>query len=307
MENILSEYAKAHKEELIGMIKTCIPMGRIIILKALLKVDQSNISILYDYFSDTSKQVKEVLVTILKDRKEEKERIVQKLSSKKAAERETAMIILCENKTDPEYKEILENALKTEKSEKLASYLRNQLHIAEIKEEGEEILAEETVEGYVKELLKGNRKRSLAWLYETPMPVVHNTKKEEISTEYMQAVLLSYSLLNPAGINQKTNLLTEVLEKKELEEFAQTLFDRWLNKGAESKKKWVLYFVSVYGGTPIVERLKYQITEWPKQARGAIAVDAVKALACNGGSVALMTVDNISRKFKYRQIKGHYA
>ncbi len=303
MENILSEYAKAHKEELIGMIKTCIPMGRIIILKALLKVDQSNISILYDYFSDTSKQVKEVLVTILKDRKEEKERIVQKLSSKKAAERETAMIILCENKTDPEYKEILENALKTEKSEKLASYLRNQLHIAEIKEEGEEILAEETVEGYVKELLKGNRKRSLAWLYETPMPVVHNTKKEEISTEYMQAVLLSYSLLNPAGINQKTNLLTEVLEKKELEEFAQTLFDRWLNKGAESKKKWVLYFVSVYGGTPIVERLKYQITEWPKQARGAIAVDAVKALACNGGSVALMTVDNISRKFKYRQIK----
>ena len=37
------------------------------------------------------------------------------------------MIILCENKTDPEYKEILENALKTEKSEKLASYLRNQL------------------------------------------------------------------------------------------------------------------------------------------------------------------------------------
>lgn len=300
----LAEYEKDHREELIEVIKKLKAFGRVLVMEGLLQADEANSFVLIDHFSDTSKQVKAALVTMLKDRKEVREQIIEKLSSKKATERETAMQILCEHKTDPEYRQLLENALKTEKSEKLAAYLKNQLYgITEQKEEK----TPETAEEYAKELLKGNRKRSLAWLYETPMPAVHNQKKEEMPVEYMQAVLLSYSTLEPAGINLKTELLTNNLDQKELELFAQAVFDRWLEKNAESKKKWVLYFASAYGGTDMIAKLKYQISEWPKNSRGAIAVDAVRALACNGSSAALMIVDGFSRKFKYRQIKNAAA
>ena len=51
-------------------------------------------------------------------------------------------------------------------------------------------------------------------------------------------------------------------------------------------------------------KLVHQINEWPKIARGAIAAEAVKALALNGSQTALLTVDGISRKFKFKQVKS---
>ena len=48
---------------------------------------------------------------------------------------------------------------------------------------------------------------------------------------------------------------------------------------------------------------KKQIEEWPQHARGAMAAEAVKALALNGSAQALLLVDQISRKFKFRQVK----
>lgn len=49
--------------------------------------------------------------------------------------------------------------------------------------------------------------------------------------------------------------------------------------------------------------LHEQIKEPPGKFRGALAVEAVKALALNGSSPALLLVDQIARKFKYRQVK----
>ncbi len=47
--------------------------------------------------------------------------------------------------------------------------------------------------------------------------------------------------------------------------------------------------------------------EWPQHARGAMAAEAVKALALNGSAQALLLVDQISRKFKFRQVKAAAA
>lgn len=82
------------------------------------------------------------------------------------------------------------------------------------------------------------------------------------------------------------------------------LFDRWIKRGAEAKKKWVLYASSIHGGIEIVANFQHYINEWPKASRGAIAAEAVKALALNTSPSALLVVDSISRKFKFRQVKN---
>ena len=46
------------------------------------------------------------------------------------------------------------------------------------------------------------------------------------------------------------------------------------------------------------------INDWPQNARGAIACDAVAALSVSPDPAALVTVDSISRKFKFRQVKA---
>lgn len=55
------------------------------------------------------------------------------------------------------------------------------------------------------------------------------------------------------------------------------------------------------------QKLQHQINDWPQHSRGAIAADAVQALALNPKPEALLIVDGISRKFKFRQVKAAAA
>ena len=68
-----------------------------------------------------------------------------------------------------------------------------------------------------------------------------------------------------------------------------------------------MYFAAIYGGDEAINCLTDYIKEWSKQSlnmRVALAVKAVNAVALNGSSYALMTVDNISRKYKSRAVRA---
>ncbi len=105
------------------------------------------------------------------------------------------------------------------------------------------------------------------------------------------------------GINSDAALLAEDLEPQELAVYMDELFDKWMEAGAEAKKRWVLFAASIHGGSSIIQRIHHQIQEWPQNARGAIAADAVQALALSPQPQALLIVDGIARKFKFKQVK----
>ncbi len=248
-------------------------------------------------FSDTSRLVKERLVEVVAEQEEWEQDVLDKLKSKKSAEREVALLILTKWKKD--YKAALEEALAAEKSNKMQDMIKNLLCIEESTEGAGNISASE----YIREMHKGGRKKGLQWAYETPFTTVHAEDGTEISEEYMQAILLSYYGMTVPGVNKAVLLLTEPLDRKELALYMNELFDKWLEKGAEAKKKWVLYAAAIHGGDDIVHKLRAGINQWPQNARGAIAAEAVKALAVNDSPSALLFVDSISRKFKFKQIK----
>ncbi len=54
----------------------------------------------------------------------------------------------------------------------------------------------------------------------------------------------------------------------------------------------------------MLDILKAQIAKWAESARGAIAGEATKALALNPHPLALLTVDSMSRKYKFKQVKN---
>ncbi len=229
--------------------------------------------------------------------------------------------------------EVLTQALEREKNAKLREYLGKVLRINQ--EESGRGLREEAL---VKEIHKGNRKRALAWAYGTPFSKVHRKEGKEAEEMYLQAILLCYYIMGTedvwqkwssegsiagndfigadllpkdvegaeemsGGVSRNASYLVEVLNKQEFEVYVGELFDRWLEAGAGARKRWVLYAAAAHGGGRMVEKIYHQIQEWPKEARGAMAVEAVMALALSPEKQALLAVEKIAWKFKYRQVQ----
>ncbi len=256
------------------------------------------------YTQDSSKLVKQELEQMLADRPGWREEVTGLLSSKKAAERELGIRVLCRWNT-PQDQGALQALYETEKNAKIRALLDAALGHAPAAEGGTETGGPAlTLQDLVRELHKGGKKRSLAWAYETPFSPVHKKSGEQAEEEYLQALLLCYSSMSKPGINKDGALLAEELDSRELAVYMGELFDKWMEAGAEAKKRWVLYAASIHGGSDIIPRLHHQIQEWPQMARGAIASDAVQALALSPLPQALLIVDGIARKFKFKQVKA---
>ena len=296
---VLSRRGKEHAEEFREALKTSTAIGRGICLRVLNCSWQEEKEVIFSSAMDSSKQVKEVLASVCAAHREWEPEIRALLDSRKLQERELAVSVMRQWGIG-DFREELKKALDREKSKKLKGILEDCLGVKS-GSEGEQ--KQKTPEELVAEVLKGGKKRKAAWAYETPFSAVHKKDGTEASEEYMQALLVSYADLSVPGLSSGGARLSKELEETELHQYMSELLDKWLEAGAEAKKKWVLYAVSVHGGEEIVPVFWKQIQEWPQHARGAMAAEAVKALALNGSSQALLLVDQISRKFKFRQVK----
>ncbi len=304
-EEYFTDRLKDKREETIQAFSTAEAFGRFFGLHVMRKEADENKKEILSFSQDSAKVVKGELLDILYGQKSWEEDVKALLAAKKAAERELAVRVLAHWAQDGlEYRDLLSAALEKEKNGKVKQLL-------------ESVLKQEGAEGgsgvggkaltrmdMVKELHKGGAKRSLAWAYQTPFSTVHKKNGEAADEEYLQAVILCYSSTCLRGVSEKAAVLAEELEPAELAVYMNELFDKWLEAGAEAKKRWVLYAASIHGGEEIIGKLQHQIQEWPKQARGAIAAEAVQALSLNPLPQALLIVDGISRKFKFKQIKA---
>ena len=162
----------------------------------------------------------------------------------------------------------------------------------------------ETQEEKIKNLRKGGKSRVLAWAYETPFSEVHKRDGEPAEEDYLQAILLCYANMSEPGMNPDANLLAESLKEAELAVYVDELFNKWLEAGADTKKRWVMYAASIHGGRNMMKKLYQQIQDWAKNSRGAIAASAVQALAMNPSSEALVLVDTLAHKSKSKQVKA---
>lgn len=136
------------------------------------------------------------------------------------------------------------------------------------------------------------------------LPEVHNLDGELVSKDYLIAILVAYAIEPVAGLSFVGGNLAKSLNKEELEVFAQFIYTYFLRNGAEAKYKWILYFSSIHGGDVMVEKLKGLIDIFVLKSRGAMAGEVTKAITLNPSPMALVLVDNISRKYRHKQVKS---
>lgn len=245
--------------------------------------------------ADTSKKIQSLLLELLPGHPDWAGDYAALLKSKKAAERILGAQIL--GKLGAVGIPALQQALETEKSPKVADAIRNALgDTAKPPVSGTEEL--------VTRLLKSNKIKKLQWLTEQPLPAVRLLKEGvPAETDWIHAMLTAYCEAERIGRNDLAFQISGEMEPKDLEVLADEVFERWISAGAPAKQKWVLAFSSVYGGETVCRKLIRAIQEWPQNARGAIACDGVKALTLSSAPGALLAVDAMARKFKFRQVK----
>lgn len=298
--NHLAKRYGAYVEDLRLGAKNSTAIGRFLCIRVLDNNWQQEKETLLACAPDNSKMVRELLAAVYTSHRVWEPEVLTLLSSKKSQERELAVQVL-RKWGAAQYQQELNEALEKEKSKKLQELLRACLGV-----EGEtapEEVGAKTPRELAAEILKGGKKRKAAWVFETPSTTVPLKDGSKAPEELLQALLVSYADMSIPGFSQEAAILASELSEEKLADFMAELFDKWLTGKAEAKKKWVLYAASIHGGSAIVPALYHQIQEWPQHARGAMAAEAVKALALNGSSEALLLVDNISRKFKFRQVK----
>ncbi len=334
VKEYLSGHLEKRREDTLKVLAGADFFTRCIGLQVLAQDAGRNKAEILKYVNDSSKVVREELFGILCAHKEWEEDIKALLSSKKAAEREFFIRVLLHwQETGADYRECFTQAMENEKSAKVKELLENALGM---KNDAASGAAQETSKAeLVKNLHKGGKKRGLAWAYETPFSAVHMADNAVVQgetaaqqaehagstsargagsvqdmgriaadEEYLQAVLLCYASADGCGVSKNAAFLAKDLNAAEFAVYVNELFDKWVETGAEAKKRWVLYAAAIHGGSAIIEKLQRRIKEWPQQSRGAIACEAVKALSLSPLPQALLIVDGIARKFKYRQVQA---
>lgn len=253
---------------------------------------------IFAYSLDNSKMVRMELERILASRPHWRPQVMELLSSKKAAQREMGIRVLARWDT-PQDRAALWRMQEQEKISSVRSLLEEVLGEVQEREEMEEKGAEGRTLSrgeLVKELHRGGRRRSLAWAYETPFSPVHRAGGGWAQEEYLQALLLCYSSMKEPRLDPNAALLAEKLSPGDLAVYMNELLDKWLTASGEAKKRWVVYAASIHGDGEVVRKLQHQISLWSRHSRGALAAEAVQALALSPYPMALSAVDNIARR-----------
>lgn len=253
---------------------------------------------IFAYSLDNSKMVRMELERILAARPHWRPQVMELLSSKKAAQREMGIRVLARWDT-PQDRAALWRMQEQEKISSVRSLLEEVLGEVQEREEMEEKGAEGRTLSrgeLVKELHRGGRWRSLAWAYETPFSPVHRAGGGWAQEEYLQALLLCYSSMKEPRLDPNAALLAEKLSPGDLAVYMNELLDKWLTAGGEAKKRWVVYAASIHGDGEVVRKIQHQISLWSRHSRGALAAEAVQALALSPYPMALSAVDNIARR-----------
>ena len=123
------------------------------------------------------------------------------------------------------------------------------------------------------------------------------------SKELVRYIISEYFCLSEPYRISVCDKLAAKLYAPDLHICIENIYQDWLEKGADNKTKMIMVPYCIYASDTQILALKKQIASWAEAQRGALGAFVINAVAINGGSTALMMVNDISAKFPHNQVK----
>jgi hypothetical protein len=98
-------------------------------------------------------------------------------------------------------------------------------------------------------------------------------------------------------------VVKEACDAGSLAEFAWDAFTAWLEASGPSKEGWALTMLGLFGNDDTARKLTPFIRAWPGEAAHARAVTGLDVLATIGSDVALMLLNGIAQKVKFKGLQ----
>lgn len=292
------EIISSHPDELIATDFSQLSDGaRILAINAMGNDAERFKTKLLSCVNDSSKKVRDELASVI-EKQDWHDDIVAMLNDKKGPVRELAVEIIRRQGANA-YTNELNAALDVEKSDKIRGYIGVLLGSVS----SSKTVPMLDINKQVSKLAKSAKSSKLRFLFDDTLRTVHKLDGSEATEEPIALVMCYAGMTSPAR-SALADCIAENLDPKDLEEFSADIFARWYDNGAETKYKPALYFCAIHGGQKMVDALIRNIKEWSEAMRSAIAAETVFALALNGSNEALMSVDNMSRKFKNKRVRA---
>lgn len=124
-----------------------------------------------------------------------------------------------------------------------------------------------------------------------------------LSDEQMQVVLQAIGQGDPAKPHPLVSALREKADRGSLAALAWHLFSRWLEDGAPAREKWAMMSLGLFGNDEIALKLTPMIRAWPGESQHPRAVTGLECLRAIGTDTALMQLNGVAQKVKFKGIK----
>ncbi|MET3133991.1 putative DNA-binding WGR domain protein [Oxalobacteraceae bacterium GrIS 1.11] len=98
-------------------------------------------------------------------------------------------------------------------------------------------------------------------------------------------------------------LVKQACTPASLADFAWSLFQAWINAGAQVKEAWAFSALGLLGNDDTARKLTPFIRAWPGESQHARAVAGLDVLARIGSDTALMLLNGIAQKVKFKGLQ----
>ncbi|HGC3944865.1 TPA: DUF4132 domain-containing protein [Escherichia coli] len=101
------------------------------------------------------------------------------------------------------------------------------------------------------------------------------------------------------------DIIREIFTRESLTEFGWDLYTAWTEAGAPAKENWAFTSLGILGNDDTARKLTPLIRAWPGESQHKRAVSGLDVLADIGSDVALMLLNGIARKIKFKALQEH--
>lgn len=147
------------------------------------------------------------------------------------------------------------------------------------------------------------RSKLPGWLRIQSLPEL-NVGDRRLNDEQILSLL---GALQTSPLDAPHPIVTAVKKNIDAEErdlFAWRLFEQWLAEGAPSKDKWAMGGLGHLGADSSVLKVTPMIRNWPGESQHQRAVFGLECLRTIGTDTALMALNGIAQKLKFKGLKS---
>ncbi len=122
-----------------------------------------------------------------------------------------------------------------------------------------------------------------------------------------KTALAALTRSTPGAPHPLVAALKEHADRGSLDAFAWALFECWLLEGGTAKEKWAMAALGLFGSDAIGLKLAPMIRAWPAENQSQRAIFGLECLRAIGTDAALMQLNGIAQKLKFKALQSKAA